>query len=97
MSWIAAAPPGPMRVSVYRQPHYDTRMTPNVTYASTLVHCTNQTDQRTCQEAPMYLDMWQPVNTSDGPFPIVVSAHGGGFVSGDPTKVRPDRDGAVHY
>jgi acetyl esterase/lipase len=36
----------------------------------------------------MVLDIWQPVST-DGPFPIVMTVHGGAFVSGDQTDANP--------
>ena len=76
-------------VTVYENPHYTVRITTNVSYCRTLVHCTNQTDQSTCQEVDMWLDVWQPTNTTDGPFPVVMSVHGGGFVSGDPKPTQP--------
>ena len=77
-------------VTVYRSPHYAVRIKKNITYASTLVGCENQTDQATCSEEKMWLDAWQPTNTTDGPFPVVISVHGGGFVGGDPTENPPN-------
>jgi acetyl esterase/lipase len=78
-------------VTVYRKPHYSTRVTKNVVYASTLVHCTNQTEASTCQETTITLDVHEPVaNASDGPFPIVFSVHGGGFVGGDSSNIPPN-------
>jgi para-nitrobenzyl esterase len=83
-------------ITAFRTPHFATTLTPNVTYAHTLVGCTNQTDGSTCREAPMWLDVWSPVvppNASAaeaGPFPVVLSVHGGGFVSGDPTANPPN-------
>lgn len=73
-------------VTVYRDPHYTTRTTSNVPYAKTLVRCTDQTNQTTCVETDMILDIWQPTNTTAGPYPIVMTVHGGGFVSGDETS-----------
>lgn len=70
-------------VNVYRHPHYTTKTTPNIVYTKTLLHCTNLNNQTTCEEAEMVLDVWQPATNSSGPFPIVVTVHGGAFVSGD--------------
>jgi len=64
-------------VAVYRDAFYKTRTIPNVPYVKTLVACTDQTDQATCQETEMVLDVWMPTNTTAGPFPIVMSVHGG--------------------
>ena len=76
-------------MKVYRHPHYSTKMTSNVPYTTTLVECSDQTDQSTCSEKQMVLDVWQPVNTTDGPFPAVMTVHGGAFVSGDQTDKDP--------
>lgn len=81
--------PAPPPVRVYRQPYYDTKTTANVTYTKTLVHCTDQTDQTTCTETDMVLDIWQPTNSTAGPFPIVMTVHGGAFVSGDQRMADP--------
>ena len=43
-------PPPTPGVKVYRHPHYTTKTLANITYTKTLVHCTDQTDERTCQE-----------------------------------------------
>ena len=83
------APPSPRpSVTVYRNPHYIPRTTANVSYTKTLVHCTDQTDQTTCVETEMVLDVWQPTNSTGGPFPVVMTVHGGAFVSG----TQEDRD-----
>jgi len=37
----------------------------------------------------MLLDVWQPTNSTGGPFPIVMTVHGGAFVSGDAEMVDP--------
>jgi len=76
-------------ISVYRQAHYTTKKTANVPYTRALVDCTDQTDQRTCKEANMVLDIWQPNNASSGPFPIVMTVHGGGFQSGTQEDPAP--------
>eukprot|EP00937_MAST-01D_sp_MAST-1D-sp2_P002992 g2992.t1 len=94
VSCAAAAQNGVSSVVVYRAPHYATKVTKNVVYAQTLVNCAgwpNATlmNESTCTEADMVLDVWQPANTTDGPFPIVMSVHGGGFVSGDQTAANP--------
>jgi len=78
-------------ITVYRDAHYSTRVTKGVVYASTLVHCTDQTDATTCAETTVTLDVHEPVaNASDGPFPIVMSVHGGGYVGGDSTQNPPN-------
>merc|ERR1711907_734867 len=76
-------------VTVYKDSHYTTTTIANVKYAKTLVECTDQTDQSTCKEVDMVLDIWAPKNTSAGPFPVVMSVHGGGFVSGDQKSPEP--------
>jgi len=76
-------------VTVYRNPHYTTQTTADVAYTKTLVHCTDQTDQNTCAETEMVLDVWQPTNSSAGPFPIVMTVHGGAFVSGNQEDKDP--------
>ena len=76
-------------VTVYREPFYTAQTTPNVVYTKTLVHCSNQTDQNTCTEADMVLDVWAPSNKTAGPFPIVMTVHGGAFVSGDQRDKDP--------
>ena len=73
-------------VNVYRHPHYTTKTTPNIVYTKTLLHCTDLNNQTTCEEAEMVLDVWQPATNSSGPFPIVVTVHGGAFVSGDQVR-----------
>lgn len=76
-------------ISVYRDAHYTTHKTANVPYTKTLVGCTNQTDQSTCKETNMVLDIWSPNNASGGPFPIVMSVHGGGFQTGTQEDAAP--------
>jgi len=76
-------------VTVYHESHYATHTISNVSYAKTLVQCTDQTDQNTCQEIDMVLDIWAPTNTSAGPFPIVMTVHGGGFVGGNQRSRNP--------
>jgi acetyl esterase/lipase len=60
-----------------------------VTYTKTLVHCTDQTEQSTCTETEMVLDVWQPTNSTGAPYPIVMTVHGGAFVSGDQEDKDP--------
>jgi len=76
-------------ISVYRQAQYTTKKTADVPYTQTLVDCTNQTDQSSCKVANMVLDVWQPSNASAGPFPIVMTVHGGGFISGSEEDAAP--------
>ena len=77
-------------ITVYRKPHYTAAHSPNIPYVKTLTQCTNQTDQATCTETSMVLDVWQPANaTRSGPFPIVMTVHGGAFVSGDQEDKDP--------
>jgi acetyl esterase/lipase len=76
-------------ITVYREPFYTAAVTPDVVYTKTLVNCGNQTDQSTCTEAEMVLDVWAPTNKTAGPFPIVMTVHGGAFVSGDQKMADP--------
>jgi len=70
-------------ITVYREAHYETHITTDVVYATTLVNCTDVTDQTTCKEAPAQLNVLQPADSSAGPYPIVISVHGGSYIWGD--------------
>eukprot|EP00618_Florenciella_parvula_P032820 CAMPEP_0119483556 /NCGR_PEP_ID=MMETSP1344-20130328/10912_1 /TAXON_ID=236787 /ORGANISM="Florenciella parvula, Strain CCMP2471" /LENGTH=361 /DNA_ID=CAMNT_0007518061 /DNA_START=89 /DNA_END=1174 /DNA_ORIENTATION=+ len=93
---LAFAAGGDAISTVYREPHYEVTITENVSYATTLVDCTDQHDPSTCVETEVYLDVYQPANVTEGDaawghMPVVVSVHGGGFTSGDKT-MEPKSD-----
>lgn len=77
-----------MSINVYSHPHYNYTTTFNVPYASTLINCSNPTDPSTCISKTINLDIYLPTG-DDGPYPCIMSIHGGGYTSGDKSKVDP--------
>lgn len=80
-------------ITYHRESTYKYNHIRNVSYAKTLVNCTDQNDASTCvvSDVPTMLDIWVPIGAK-APLPVLMTIHGGAYLVGDQNDGLPTNE-----